>query len=467
MITSIHYMSTFVTLAMVSYLGYWSSKKVKSSSDFAVGGRSLSSWQVAGSIIATIVGGAATIGTAQLAFQKGINAMWFTLGSSLACLFLGVFMAGPLRRAEVDTVSEFLSMSYGKYAGVAASVITSFAIFIHIVGQMLSAVAIMTSLFHMEMLWAVIIAVGLIISYIFFGGFMGTSNVGVVKSILLYFTLFVCGGITYRYFNGVSGLLAAFPREPWFDLFSDGTYAGLAQGFSMVVGVASTQTYLQAMFAGKDEKESKKGAYLSALLIPPIGLIGTLIGLYMRSAHPGISPSEALPSFIFTYLNPWVGGITIATLIISVIGTGAGLTLGIGTMINRDIYLKVINPQATDKRQLFVLRASVVVVSVLAMFMVFTNADSLILEWGFLSMALRGTTVFIPLLGVIYFKDKVAPKAGLAAIIMAPLASVIWEVIDIASLDSLYVGIAVSTLLLVGISAFSKKTRKLYKNQRI
>ncbi|QEK11003.1 sodium:solute symporter family protein [Crassaminicella thermophila] len=462
MITPIHYFSTFATLLFVSYLGYHTTKKISSSQDFAVGGRKLNGTYVAGSIVATIVGGASTIGTAQLAFQKGLNAMWFTLGSSIACLFLGLFMAGPLRRAEVDTVSQFLARTYGVYAGVAASIITSIAIFMHITGQVLSAVAILTSIFHVGIILAVFITIGLIISYIFFGGFLGTSMVGIVKSALLYFTLIISGIITYKYFHGVSGLTKAFPKEPWFNLFSDGIYAGIAQGFSMVVGITSTQTYLQAMFSGKNEKESRKGAYISALLIPPVGFICTLIGLYMRAAHPEIMPKEALPTFILTYLNPWIGGITIATLIISVIGTGAGLTLGISTMMNRDIYVKCINPKAGDKRQLLVLRISVCIISMLTMLMVFSNLDSIILEWGFLSMALRGTTIFIPLLGALYFKEKVSKRAGFLTIIVAPIISVLWGVFHITNMNSLYIGLGSSVILLVGGSVFFKKESEVY-----
>ncbi|MCF6465561.1 sodium:solute symporter family protein [Clostridium sp. Cult2] len=449
MITPVHYISTLITIIIVSFLGFSSSKKVESSEDFAVGSRKLGTTKIAGSIIATIVGGASTIGTAQLAFQQGINAMWFTLGSSIACLFLGLFLAIPLRKAEVDTVSQFLSRSYGEYAGVAASIITSFAIFIHITGQFISSIAILSSLFNMAVALAAIITVAMIISYIFFGGFLGTSIVGIMKTILLYLTLGISGILTLKFFGGTQGFVAAFPKEPWLNLFSNGVSAGLAQGFSMVVGVASTQTYLQAMFAGKTGKESRKGAFLSALLIPPIGFVCTLIGMYMRTVNPNLVPREALPAFILNYLNPWVGGITIAALIISVIGTGAGLTLGVSTMVNRDIYLRFINPKADDKTQLKVLRLSVFGVSALALLMLFTNADSLILKWGFLSMALRGTTVFIPLLAAIFFKDRVSEKAGLIAIIVAPISTILWEIFGMSNIDSLYIGILASILMLV------------------
>lgn len=450
MTNTIYIFSTVLTLIVVSMFGFLASKRIKTSSDFAVGGRSLGSHQVAGSIIATIVGGASTIGTAQLAFSKGINAMWFTLGASIACIFLGLFLAGPLRRAEVETISEFLVQYYGEKAGIATSVLTSMAIFIHITGQVLASVAILTSMFVIKGNIAVTITIALIISYIFFGGFWGTSIVGIFKTFLLYLTLIFSGVLALSKLNGINGLILALPREPWFNLFSGGVGEGLAQGFSLVVGIAATQTYLQAMFAGKNEKSSRNGAFISALLIPPIGLICSLIGMFMKINYPDLLSKQALPAFILTYLNPWIGGVMIAALIISVVGTGAGLTLGIGTMISRDIYKKLVNPDADDDKQLKVLRLSVLCVSISAMLMVFFNIDSLILRWGFLSMALRGTVIFIPLIAAIYQKDKVNKKAGLASMILAPLITVFCAIINIIDIPPLYIGLFVSLSIYIG-----------------
>ncbi|MFZ5966700.1 MAG: sodium:solute symporter family protein [Bacillota bacterium] len=442
-----HYIGTLITLLIVSFLGYRSSSKVKTSQDFAVGGRGLNGIQVSGSVIATIVGGASTIGTAQLAFEKGISAMWFTLGASAACLFLGLFIAKPLRRAEVDTVSQFLSSSYGYRAGMAASMITSTAIFIHITGQILSAVAITTSMFHMHIYTAVLLTVCFMMSYILFGGFLGTSIVGIAKTILLYSVLIFSSGIILQKTQGLGGVLQYFPTEPWFNLFSDGISKNTSQGFSMIVGIASTQTYLQAMFSGKNEKESVKGAFLSAGFILPIGLICTLIGMYMKMAHPQLDPRQALPVFILSYLHPYVGGIAIAALIISVIGTAAGLTMGIGTMIHQDIYLKYIQPNATEKKQLWVIRLTTMLLCALAGLVTLLNVNSFILKWGFLSMALRGTTVFIPLMFAIYGKEKIYTQTGLTAIIAAPAISVIWGVFFGEFIDPLYIGLACSMFI--------------------
>lgn len=446
---NLYLISTFITLIIVSCFGVRSSKKIKNSNDFAVGGRKFSSSQVAASIIGTLVGGASTIGTAQAAFVSGFNGIWFTLGASIGCLFLGFFLSKPLRNANVNTIPEFMIIYYGNKSRILSSSISSIAIFVHITGQVLAAVAIMTSLFCITESVAVFITMLLIISYIFFGGFLSSSIVGSLKTLLLYVTLSISAFIVLKGFEGVNGIVRSFPSDPWFNIFSEGIFNGLASGFSLVVGVCSTQTYLQAIFSGKDFKASRKGAFFSALLIPPIGLVCILIGMFMRINHPNIISKQALPLFIINHLNPVIGGIMIATLIISVVATGAGLTLGISTMISKDIYKGFINKKADDKKQLFVLRISILIVSLLATIIVFLNMDSLILKWAFLSMTLRGTVIFMPLVVTLLLKDKTPKKAGVISMLVAPIITIFLSIFEIVKMDPLYIGMSISLLIFV------------------
>ncbi|MFZ5753437.1 MAG: sodium:solute symporter family protein [Bacillota bacterium] len=454
MLTQVHVISMVFTLAIVTVVGVYSIRQVKTSADFAVGGRSMGVSLVAGTIMGTVVGGASTIGTAQLAFKVGFSAWWFTLGAGIACLLLGV-LAKPLRESGASTAPQFLVKAYGERAGPVASVFSSLGIFLNIIGQILSAVALLTSMFQVPPLLAAFIAVVLVISYVIFGGVWGTGMVGVVKLILLYISLAVAGILSYQMIGGLPGLTATFPAFPWFSLFGRGFNTDAAAGFSLVVGVLSTQTYLQAMFSGRDVRTSRRGALVSALLIPPIGLASIMVGLYMRSHFPEIDPREALPLFILQFLNPWVGGMVLATLLLSVVGTGAGLTLGISTMLSQDIYKKIINPKATDSGVLAVTRGIIIVVTLATLVFVGGNLNSLILKWSFLSMGLRGATICFPLLAAIFLRNKIAAWAGRWAIIAGPSAVLLWTLLG-GALDPLYVGMACSLLLLV-IGYFSRK----------
>lgn len=92
-----HLIIMLLTVALVIGGGIYSARSVKSAEGYSLGGRSAGVPLVAGSIAGTVVGGGATVGTAQLAYSMGLSAWWFTLGSGIAFMLMGLFYAGKLR----------------------------------------------------------------------------------------------------------------------------------------------------------------------------------------------------------------------------------------------------------------------------------------------------------------------------------------------------------------------------------
>jgi SSS family solute:Na+ symporter len=461
MLSAVHILVIFGTLLLATGLGVYSSNRVHSASDFSVGGRLVTAPVVAGTIVGTLVGGASTIGTAQLAFEYGLSAWWFTLGGGIACLILGLFLAKPLRQSGASTGPGFLARTYGPQAGLLATIFSSLGILLNIVGQLLAAVALLVSVLGINPQLAAVIAVGVIIVYVVFGGVWSTGLVGSLKVGLLYISVVGVGLLAYHLAGGLSGFRATFPAYPWFSLFGRGVGPDLAAGFSLIVGVLSTQTYLQAIFSGRDVNASRRGALISALIIPPIGLAGIGVGLFMRATTPTINPSAALPLFILQQLPDWFGGLVLATLFIATIGTGAGLVLGISTMFAEDIYRKMVAPQASDRQMLRVSRLAVIGFTGLGFLFVSGNLNSLILEWSFLSMGLRGATICFPLLGAIFWGQYIRPRAGLLAIALGPLSAILWAIFGWPVIDPLYIGLSISlgSLVLGSLPIVSKSGR--------
>jgi len=214
-----------------------------------------------------------------------------------------------------------------------------------------------------------------------------------------------------------------------------------------MVGVLSSQIYFQGVFCSRDVKAARGGMLLSAILAPAIGLGGILVGLYMRMYYPGIDPAQALPLFIINHLAPWFAGIVLVTLLLASVGTAAGLTLGVSTMFNRDIYLRL-RPQADDRRVLLVFRMAIVIIMSLALAVVLlTSGDVLILSWSYLSFGLRGATICFPLFAAIFLKGKISPAAGTLAVIAGPAIVITWALLPL-TLDPLYPGLAASFLIL-------------------
>jgi SSS family solute:Na+ symporter len=456
MLTFIHLTTIAGVLLAATTIGIVSRRRVRSVGDFSVGGRNVAAPVVAGTIVGTLVGGASTIGTAQLAFAYGFSAWWFTLGGGVACLLLGVFLAGPLRRSGASTGPGFLSQTYGSRAGLLATLFSSAGILLNIVGQILSAVALLTSITNIPPLTAALLAVVIIIIYVVFGGVWSAGLVGLFKTGLLYLSMLVVGVLAYRLGGGMAGFRSTFEPYPWFSMFGRGPAIDLAAGASLIVGVLSTQTYLQAVFSAKDEKAARLGALISAVIVPPLGLAGIFVGLYMRTAFPAIRAGQALPLFVLQYLPDWLAGVVLAALFIATIGTGAGLVLGVSTMFTHDIYKKL-KQTASDAELLRVSRIMIISVTALGLLFVGGNPNSLILEWSFLSMGLRGATIFFPLLTAIFFRGRVNVMAGTLAIGLGPLSALLWAIFAPLTIDPLYVGLAVSLILLGTGDWFTKK----------
>ena len=237
-LSMVHIISLILTLVVTILPGIIAARKIKSADDYNVGGRSASARMVAGSIIGTIVGGAATVGTAQLGYKLGLTAWWFTLGSGIALIIMAIFYAVPLRRSSLTTVSEFLVGNYGKIAGPFTSISASAGIFFSIVASTLTALSLVAGLFKVNMETSGVIVLLLTVAIVFFGGISGAGMAGLLKILLIFSTIFVGGIISYFDMGQWQGLQAAFPAYPWFSLFGRGVEDGLFSLVSMIVGKA-------------------------------------------------------------------------------------------------------------------------------------------------------------------------------------------------------------------------------------
>lgn len=448
-LSSGHVIGIVITLIGITLVGIYSGSKVKSASDFSVGGRKAKSPIIAGTIMGTLVGGASTIGTAQLAYVYGFSAWWFTLGAGIGCLILGIFFAKPLYKTNKETVPQILEERFGPGVRTVSCISVSMGMMLNIVGQVLAAIALFTSMFRINTLLAAIIIVVLMALYVIFGGVWGTGFVGIAKLCLIYVAVIASGIIAINHGGGIGNFSTAFPSFPYFSLFGRGMWIDMAAGFSLVIGVISTQTYVQAVLSGKDLKEARKGALISAVLIPPIGIAGIFVGLYMKMNYPNMDPASVFPAFIISNLNPIFAGIALATLLIAVVGTGAGLALGVSTMLARDIYKNYIYKDADNPHMLKATRILILSVLFITLLFISGNMKSLILKWSFMSMGLRGAAVFAPLCAALFLKREINRKMVLCSMVFGPLFVLIGQYFLPERIDPLFLGMLVSIAFIV------------------
>nr|WP_320115796.1 sodium:solute symporter family protein [uncultured Desulfuromonas sp.] len=429
-----------LTLVVMVALAFSGQKKIRDGVQFSLGGRQFGAWHVSGAITGTLVGGASTIGTAQLAFLYGLSAWWFTLGAGLACLFLGLFLAVPLRRAQLETIPQLIEQHYGPQARVAASLFSATGMFIQIVAQLLACGAILAALFGLSLEVSALLASILVVIFAY-GGMKGAGRLGLVKLFLIYLTMVVAGSLAYHQGDGWGGYRQFFAQDPWFNLFGYGVQAGTSDLVSMLVGVISTQTYLQAVFSARNEITARSGALLSAVLIPPLGLLGITVGLFMRRQFPEMESALALPQFILHQFPAWFAGLSFATLLIAAVATSAGLALGAATTLRVDVIRQRRWPGFSDVAQ----RRMVILLLVSTAFgLLLANMGSAIMQWSFLSMGLRGATLFFPVLFAVVLPRRKLHCSGRWSIYLAPSCVVMMGLLKSEWISPLYAGLSCS-----------------------
>lgn len=435
------------TLAAILFLAWGGQVKARSGSDFSLGGRKAGRWGVFGAITGTLAGGASTIGTAQLAFLYGLSAWWFTLGAGLACLFLGVFLAVPLRNSQVETIPQFIARYHGNRARIAASLFTALGMFVQIVAQLLACGAILATLFGFKLIWSAALSAVLVVLFTLGGGMRAAGLTGLIKMALIYLTMVVAGLWALKMGGGWSSLSSHFSDFPWFSLFGYGVKEGVSDLVSMIIGVISTQTYLQAIFSARDGSTARSGALLSAVFIPPLGLLGILVGLYMRSTQPALESALVLPTFILENMPAVMAGIAFATLLIAAVGTASGLALGVATTVKAD----VLSPlrRKGSYGELLVLRLLTTCVVMSAFVLLLFNLGSAIMDWSFLSMGLRGATLCFPLLFAVLLRREGLRLVGSLSIFIAPACVIIAGLVKVTLVPPLYLGLGVSLAFFV------------------
>ena len=438
-----------MTICLVLGGGLYAARSVHSSEGFSLGGRSAGVPMIAGSIAGTCVGGGATIGTAQLAGSVGLSAVWFTIGVGLSLLFMGLIYARPLRYTGLETISQYIVGNYGKGAGRITSCATSFGILFSAVSSILPGIGLLAALTGLSPVISAGLLLLLVILYAFFGGMKTASIGGILKMLVLFVTLFALGFAAWQGLAASPELLGEKP-EGFLSIWGTSTSAILTNVASVLVGMICTQTYIQAIFSAATPRTAAVGLILAAMVAIPIGLPCAMMGIYMQSAHPELPAMLALPAYLLQYASPLMGGMALGGIVLGVIGSISGLSLGVGTMVARDMLEPMLKVR-TEAGKLMLMRLSVVGAIAIAMAIALSNQGSQILFWNYLSMSLRGCGVFIPLTLAIFRPKALDSKWAMASMILSICSAAAAGLIHTA-VSPVFVGLGVSlAVVLLGI----------------
>lgn len=413
-------------LVLVTAAGIFYARKVKTDEDYSVAGRSLPTVVLVGTLMATWMGAGTVLGgPAATAYQVGIfGAIAFSLGSPAGQLIL-TFIAKRIRRMNAQTVPEVIEVVYGPFARIVATLIIGLA-YIGIVAYQYQGVGlILNSILGIPVQMGTLIAFGVIVVTALFGGLYSVAYTDFLSMIMMMAGLIIGVPMAISMAGGWDWVVANVP--PAHFEFGGVSFASLLGFFFPVFFyVMGDQNMYQRFFAAKDEETARKsglGWMLGCLTTYLFVAAGSLTA---RALYPDIPAAQSFVHLASHGMPVVIGGICVASIAAFIITTANSFLLSVGVNVSWDVYSRFINREASTEKKLFISRASVLGLGILAYVVIQYFPELLILQQYTYTM--YGAAITPALMAAVIWPHRVTVAGGVISILTGGIVTIAWEV---------------------------------------
>lgn len=385
-------------LVLTAALGSALARRTKSAKQWAVAGGGMSVVMVAAGIAGTRIGGVGTYGVAGDVVTGGVWNMWYGVNTFLAMALVGVFYARFYRRLRLQTVGEIFERRFGSRR---CTILTSLCVQTEylivniiepfVIGKILAGVT------DIPFPAAVMIGGLVIITYTTLGGLWGSAVTNVVHCTVILFGLAAVGLLGLNHLGGWSGVvesansaLTAAGRDPdaWWSWTGPGPGALLGMTFSIVIHTPAASVYVNFASAAKSERAIVPAFLLGGVIAAAMPFLAGFIGIEALARYGADAQLSSYTSItrLATEINPWIGGIALASILAAVISSGGPILLSSATMFVQD-WLPFARGY-DEKRRLRAFRIATIVYGTVAASIAATASIGSILELLLLGFAM-------------------------------------------------------------------------------
>jgi len=441
-------------------VGVWSRRRAGSQDGFFVANRQGNTPLITGSLLATAIGGSATVGMAGLGFKQGLTGAWWLLVGSIGLLVLGFFFARKVRGAALYTLPELVGKQYGGVVGLAASILIVIAWIGVVAGQIVAAGKVLSILgMGSVTVWMLIFSL-VVILYSVLGGQFSIIRTDFIQAVILFLGIFLASGLALSGIGGIDGLKASLPSGYFSFPVSPEFSWKMLLSFLILVGatyVVGPDMYTR-LFCAKDEGTARRSTFLTAALFIPLAFAVVFVGMSAKILYPQIPSEQAFPQVISGVFSPALSGLILAALIAALMSSAATCLLSQSVILTEDVF-KRFRPSLDERRTVLLTRLSLVGFGLLAL------AVALVLK-GVIASLLFAYTIFtcglvVPVIAGFYQERlKVTWQGALAAMICGGAIGLIGKIpiVDVPFKEDLgLIGFAVSAILLFAVSFVTRK----------
>lgn len=369
--------------------GIYSKRWVRESSDFILAGREVSlvinmmgvcAIGFAGTTIALAPGFAVLMGL------KGSLA-WGLIYSLCGIVLFGLLYGKFIRRCGAQTLPEFLEMRFGSRVRSVVSITSVIGMAGILANNIVSCAEVISGYTGWNQTLIISVIFILIIGFTFISGLWAATltdffqvSIGIVAIPTLLYLLF-------KKYGGFEYLSANWPGGDWVNMGLKGAEMPLTaltypSVLNLVICFAAALVwgnnyYWMKVASCRSEKIARNSFVYAGLILAGVFMIPlAYVGLFAGASHSnlfalggGALGHTAAYGIIVKIFTPLLGSFFVIAAIAASVSTASTSAIGASAVATRDIYQRLINPEADTKRMLKASKWSMVLIGVLTWFM--------------------------------------------------------------------------------------------------
>ncbi|MBX7258346.1 MAG: sodium:solute symporter family protein [Candidatus Hydrogenedentes bacterium] len=359
-------------------IGVLVSRSMKSESDYYLAGRRLGMGISTMTIFATWFGAETCIGSSGRIYSDGLSGgRADPFGYTLCILGMGLFFAVPFWKKQLTTLGDLFRIRYASWVESIAVIVIAPSSVIWAAAQIraFGHVISVSSTFGDTI--AITVAAVVVIVYTTMGGMLADAITDVIQGVALIVGLFVLGGAAYFAVGGFHGVVEAIEPSR-LTVFSGGDESIMAKldGWAVpIFGSMLAQELIARTLAAKSPSVARYSAFAASGLYFFVACVPLLLGLIGPSLVPGLEDSEQfLPTVAQKLLPTFMYVLFAGALISAILSTVDSALLAASALVSHNLIVPLL-PNATDKKKVFIARATVAFFGLIAYVMAFRAED--------------------------------------------------------------------------------------------
>jgi solute:Na+ symporter, SSS family len=421
-------------------IGWWASRRVKTTADFVIAGKRLPMFMAACALFATWFGSETVMGASSEFMEHGVIGIIEDPFGAALCLFLaGLLIARPLYKLNLLTFSDFFRMRFGKAAEVTSAVFMIPSYFGWIAAQLVALSIVLQLVTGLDRSLGVWLCAAVVLFYTYIGGMWAVAITDFAQTIAIVVGMLILAVDLVGQAGGLEKMAAAAP-DGFFRFFPDAKPLSMinwvAAWMTLGLGSIPQQDIFQRVMGAKNERSSVWACYTSSFMYLTVAMLPLVIAYCGKMLYPemlGEDTQMFIPNIVLKHSGLGMQILFFGALLSAILSTCSGAMLAPATVLGENL-LRPLFRELTDAQLLRIMRLSVVAVAGVSggLALMKGNIYELVSE----SSALSLVSLFVPLIAGLYWR-----KASSKGAVLSMVAGIVVWVLGLYFLEDLVKGV--------------------------